>query len=77
MNVFVIAAVVFVVAFAGMAIGVIISNRRLRGSCGGLSGFRDEQGNPVCDACTNPAEDCEDFRSKIKNHPPAEAMENK
>ena len=31
------ALVIFLIAFAGMAIGVIVSNRRISGSCGGLS----------------------------------------
>lgn len=54
-----IAAVVFAVAIAGMAIGVILSNRRLRGSCGGLANMRDAQGNTLCEGCTNPAPDCQ------------------
>ncbi|NOY43810.1 MAG: (Na+)-NQR maturation NqrM [Planctomycetes bacterium] len=32
--------VVFAVAMTGMAIGVIVSNRRIRGSCGGLGNLR-------------------------------------
>lgn len=77
MTIFLIAIAVFAIAFAGMAIGVIVSNRRLRGSCGGLSGFRDDQGNPVCEACTNPTQDCEEFRAKIESHPPAETANSK
>lgn len=49
---------VFSVAMVGMAIGVILSDRRIRGSCGGLSGLKDEQGNPLCDGCSNPSPDC-------------------
>lgn len=29
---------IFALAMTGMALGVIISNRRLKGSCGGLTG---------------------------------------
>jgi len=54
-----IAAVVFAVAMSGMAVGVILSNRRLRGSCGGLANLRDSQGNTLCEGCTNPAPDCQ------------------
>ena len=58
MTTFIAAAVVFGVALAGMAIGVIVSNRRIKGSCGGLNNFRDSVGNPICDACTNPSPSC-------------------
>ena len=56
---FLIALCVFLIAVAGMAVGVIISNRRLKGSCGGVSGTTDEQGNPMCQLCTN-VDTCED-----------------
>ena len=49
---------VFTVAIAGMAIGVILSNRRLKGSCGGLANMRDSQGNTLCEGCANPSPDC-------------------
>ncbi|MBC20855.1 MAG: hypothetical protein CMJ74_11425 [Planctomycetaceae bacterium] len=50
---------VFALAIAGMAIGVILSNRRLKGSCGGLSGRQDREGNPVCEMCTDPSPECD------------------
>lgn len=62
---FLIAGGVFLIAVAGMAIGVIVSNRRLRGSCGGLNGLRDSQGNPMCEACTTPPEQCDEFRKQV------------
>ena len=49
---------VFVLAVAGMAIGVILSNRRLKGSCGGMAGRQDVDGNLACDICSNPSPDC-------------------
>lgn len=55
---------VFLVAFAGLAIGVIISNRRIQGSCGGLANMKDEQGNPMCMACQNPSPDCQKRREE-------------
>ena len=55
---FIVAAVIFALVMAGMAIGVIISNRRLKGSCGGLANMTDSQGKTICDACTNPSPDC-------------------
>lgn len=58
MIVYLTAFAVFAVAMLGMAIGVIVSNRRLRGTCGGLGGMADEQGHTLCEACTKPAESC-------------------
>ncbi|MCA9230924.1 MAG: (Na+)-NQR maturation NqrM [Planctomycetales bacterium] len=53
-----ISIVVFAIALTGMAIGVIISNRRIKGSCGGLANLRDSQGRPMCEGCSNPSPDC-------------------
>ena len=64
MNTFLITLAVFLVALAGMAVGVIISNRRIKGSCGGLNNFKDSVGNPICDACTNPSPTCRGERAK-------------
>ncbi len=58
MNLFWAALLVFAVAIFGMSIGVIVSNRRLRGTCGGLAGLRDEQDRLQCDACSSPSEEC-------------------
>lgn len=64
MNLFLLTLVVFAVALAGMAIGVMISGRRIKGSCGGLSSFKDRDGNSVCEACTNPSTDCTQRRER-------------
>ncbi|MBM81087.1 MAG: hypothetical protein CMJ78_10895 [Planctomycetaceae bacterium] len=50
--------VIFLAAIALMAVGVIVSNRRIKGSCGGLSGMKDASGNSICDACTVPSDQC-------------------
>ena len=55
---FLLAGGIFAVALTGMAIGVILSNRRLKGSCGGLANMKDAQGNTICDGCTNPSPEC-------------------
>lgn len=58
MNLFLAALAVFACAMAGMGIGLILGNRRLQGSCGGLAGLRDERGNVRCDACSTPSDEC-------------------
>lgn len=59
MTIYLAALVVFLLAVVGMAVGVILSNRRLRGSCGGMAGLKDEKGRPLCEACTTPSELCD------------------
>jgi hypothetical protein len=49
MNTFVITFAVFVLVMLGMAIGVIISNREIKGSCGGLNDIEGLRG--ACDIC--------------------------
>ncbi len=48
MNIIFVTLLVFLVAFAGMAVGVIISNKRIKGSCGGIANIMGKSG---CDAC--------------------------
>lgn len=50
--------VVFAIAIVAMALGVILGKRRLKGTCGGLAGLRDEAGRPACDVCVQPSEMC-------------------
>ena len=49
MNIMLITVSVFIVAFTGMAIGVIISNRSIKGSCGGIANLMGESGCDICD----------------------------
>lgn len=49
---------VFLVAIAAMAVGVILGNRRITGSCGGLASMKDRDGKSICEACTNPLPSC-------------------
>jgi thiamine biosynthesis lipoprotein len=65
MRTFLIAAIVFLLAIAGMAIGVILSNRRLQGSCGGLSSMQNGDTKPMCELCSVPPEECDTFRKAI------------
>ncbi|MEX0819169.1 MAG: FAD:protein FMN transferase [Pirellulaceae bacterium] len=69
MKVFLFTLVAFAFAVVAMAIGVIINNRRLAGSCGGLAGLKDASGQSFCEACSNPSEACrgaEDPRQAIE-----------
>ena len=52
--------VVFGLAISGMAIGVIMSNRELKGSCGGLSAMSENGSGDAspCSLCTKPASEC-------------------
>ncbi len=65
LSTFLLTTLVFGLAVAGMGMGVIVSNRRLRGSCGGLDGLKDSQGNPLCEACTQPAAECQKFQEQV------------
>ena len=52
---------VFGGVFLAMAVGVIFSNHQIKGSCGGLAGMLDENGNSLCESCSTPPEECSDF----------------
>ena len=43
-----------------MALGVLLSGRCLRGSCGGLAGLRDAEGRPMCENCSRRTAESED-----------------
>jgi len=58
LRMFLITTAVFAIAVAAMAIGTIIANRRLQGSCGGMAGLKDAGGKTICDMCTKPSPDC-------------------
>lgn len=55
---FVAAAVIFLVAVAGMAVGTMVQNRALKGSCGGLASMPGSEGKSICELCTIPKDEC-------------------
>ena len=66
MQIFLFTFVVLLLAFLGMAAGVLLNNRELKGSCGGLSNIPGIKGD--C-SCANP---CEKRKARIAQ----EANEN-
>ncbi|MDG2389590.1 MAG: (Na+)-NQR maturation NqrM [Planctomycetaceae bacterium] len=58
MMVFVVTTGIFLIAVGAMSVGVIISNRRIQGSCGGLANIKDSDGKTMCEVCIDPAPDC-------------------
>ncbi len=64
---------VFVIAIAGMAIGVIVSNRRIKGSCGGIASLQESQGESVsCSMCSNPSDQCKELKEAVQRKRQAE-----
>ena len=59
---------IFSLALAGMSIGVILGNRKLKGSCGGLANMKDDQGNPLCTMCETPPDDCPELSKQATAH---------
>ncbi len=58
MNLFLASFVVFCVVMAGMAIGVIVSDRRITGSCGGLANMKADDGEPMCECGARAGDPC-------------------
>ncbi len=49
MQIIFITTAVFLIAFTGMAIGAIIANKHIKGSCGGIGAI---MGKSACDVCS-------------------------
>lgn len=56
MTTFLVAFFVFALLFAAMAVGVIVANKPLKGSCGGLNALGMKKD---CDLCGGDDDECE------------------
>ena len=72
---FVAAAALFLLAIIGMAIGVLVRNRELKGSCGGLSAMAGAEGQSVCDLCSVPKDECVNAEVREKLAAQAESLQ--
>lgn len=54
---------VFFIAFLGMAIGVLIANKSIKGSCGGIGKL---MGKSACEICDKKSQ-CEEKKAKLCN----------
>ena len=57
---FVGAAIIFGLAILGMAVGAIVNNKPITGSCGGLSAATNADGDTNCSLCHKPTAECPD-----------------
>ena len=64
----ILAAVIFGLVIAGMAIGVIFGRKPIAGSCGGVGRALGEE-DYVCELCGNDPNKCEEIGSKEKSSP--------
>ena len=66
----------FIVVLVAMSVGVIFSNRRIKGSCGGLAALEQLNAAPgtkiSCSMCSNPSEQCKELKEAMKRKAAAE-----
>ena len=55
---FLAALAVFLLAVVGMAIGAIVANKPVTGSCGGIAAAVGDDGDASCMVCSKPVSDC-------------------
>lgn len=53
-------AIIFGLAILGMAVGAIVNNKPITGSCGGLSASTNIDGDTNCSLCHKPTVECPD-----------------
>ncbi len=60
MFILVVSFAVFAIAILAMAVGAIVSQKTIKGSCGGISATTGADGSFNCSVCQNPVSDCTD-----------------
>ena len=70
MATFLLAMVIFGLLFAGMAIGVILQNKPIKGTCGGLN----QMTGGKCDICGDDPNKCESEQDKESSTPNPAAL---
>jgi hypothetical protein len=68
MSVFIIAFIVFSLVALGMSLGVILNNRELQGSCGGIGNITGEKSD--C-SCSNP---CDKKKARMAKEQPTDEI---
>ena len=71
MSTFLLTPLVFGIFFICLAVGVIFSNKRLKGSCGGLANMTGEDGKSMCEICPNNESNCESTLSSDNSPAPS------
>ncbi len=72
MTTFIVALLVFGLVFLGMAVGVIFSNKPIKGSCGGLNNIGIDG---ECEICGGNPNKCEENQSADTTEKPALAYD--
>jgi len=73
MTVFGLTMGVFLCVVLGMAIGVMLGRKRLRGSCGGVGSELSMSGSAGCSLCSNPERACQDFSRRMNAAQPQDS----
>ena len=71
MSTFLLTPLVFGIFFICLAVGVIFSNKRLKGSCGGLANMTGEGSKSMCEICPNNELNCESKLSSDNSPAPS------
>lgn len=62
MTIFILTFVVLIVVVCGMAVGVILANKPIKGSCGGMSALGIDT---ACDICGGDMKKCEEENERV------------
>ncbi len=72
MATFVLTTIIFLVLFAAMAVGVIFSNKPIKGSCGGLNNIG--LGSGECEICGGDRNKCDEVNGQNEEKSKARSL---